>query len=391
VYAAAVWFVLRRPCGPRALLVVIGVAVLARLIALPSPPTLSTDVFRYVWDGRIQAAGVNPYLYVPASEQLALLRDSAIFPNVDKSEYARTIYPPVAEMIFWLVSRASETLTAMKIAMLAFDMLTIATIVALLRQDGLPAERVLVYAWHPLPIWEFAGTGHVDAAAIAFMCLAMLAASRKRGGMAGALLAAGSLVKPFPLAIAPALWRRWDWRMPTAFIVVAAAAYLPYLGAGRRVFGFLGGYADEELYLDGKGFFFVAALRTLGLPAPSGTVFALLAFAILAALAAAVSFRARSVEVERAGPILLGTFFLVLTSPHFAWYFAWVIPLLCRMFYIPLAYLTLASVLLYYAELHDTGETGETLWPVWSLYLGFAALVAIDLILRRKLPTRKTA
>jgi len=389
VYAAGVWLVVRRAYGRGALYVIIGVALIARAIALPSPPTLSSDVYRYVWDGRIQAAGINPYRYVPADEHLAALRDDEIYPNINRKDFAPTIYPPVAQMIFLVVSRASETLTAMKVAMLGFDMLAIATILALLKQDGVPPERVLVYAWHPLPIWEFAGTGHVDAAAIALMCLSMLATARNRRGIAGALLALGSLIKPFPLVIAPALWRPWDFRMPAAFIAVAVACYLPYLGAGWQVLGFLGGYNSEEHYLGGDGFFLVSLLRALGLSSLSGTVYMLLAVAALAALAAVVGFRRRSPEIDRTAPLLLGASFVILTSPHYAWYFAWILPLLARKLYVPLLYLTLASPILYIIEPRFLGDAFNAgLW----LYGGFAAFAMIDVLGRVKhLPIGRTA
>src|SRR5207237_1570136 len=124
-------------------------------------------------------------------------------------DYAPTIYTPVAQMIFFVASRASETLTAMRVAMIAFEAIAVLVILALLRRGGRPPERVLIYAWHPLPIWEFAGTGHVDAAAIAFMCVAILAAAGGRRIAAGIALAAGTLVKPFALVVTPALWRPW--------------------------------------------------------------------------------------------------------------------------------------------------------------------------------------
>ena len=82
----------------------------------------------------------------------------------------------------------------MKLGMLAFDGLSIACLIALLRRRGLPATRVLLYAWHPLPVWEFAGTGHVDALAIGLLMLAFLAASRRAPLWTGVALAAATLV-----------------------------------------------------------------------------------------------------------------------------------------------------------------------------------------------------
>ncbi len=380
VYALAVWLVLsRRWSGTTVLSVIITIAILARAIALLAPDALSTDVYRYIWDGRVQAAGINPYRYVPADPALAFLRDEDIYPNINRPEYAPTIYPPVAQMIFFLASRIQQTWTAMKLAMVGFEALTIGAILALLRRDGLPPERVLIYAWHPLPIWEFSGAGHVDAAAIAFLCLALLAAMRERPVAAGAALALAILVKPFALVIAPALWKKWDFRMPAAFAGVLLACYAPYLGVGWRVFGFLGGYGGEEGYFEGGGFFIAALLRHLGVPIPAGAFSAGVALAILAGLAMFVALRPRREPVEAWTPLLLATAFVVLVSPHFAWYFAWVLPLLCRQLYLPLLFLTLACFILYLPEIKDWADYFKAgLW----LYSGFAILALGDGLMR---------
>jgi alpha-1,6-mannosyltransferase len=390
VYALGVWIVLQRRFGRPMLLVILAVATMARLTALPAPPTLSTDLYRYVWDGRVQGAGINPYLHVPADPQLAPLRDQAVYPNINRADYAPTIYPPVAQMLFLGVTRVSESLWAMKLAMFAFDLVTIALIMAILRRDGRPPHRVLIYAWHPLPIWEFSGAGHVDAAAIALMCLGVLLALCDRRWAAGATLALSVLIKPFALVITPALWRRWDWRMPVAFVATAALCYLPYLGAGAKLLGFLGGYRDEEGYRDGWGFFPVALLQALGLPAPSGTVYVLIALVALAALAAAVTLRQRpTAEIAPEAAVLLATTFILLVSPHYAWYFAWVLPLLCRVVYAPLIYVTLASFAFYLDEI--IGE-GAYLKAGLVLYGGFMVLAVIDLMTRQKQsPVRRPA
>lgn len=389
IYALGVTLVLRRRFGRPELLVVCAVAILARLIALPAPPTLSTDIYRYVWDGRVQAAGINPYRHVPGDEQLAAMRDQAIFPHINRPDYAPTIYPPVAQMVFLAVTRLSETLSAMKVAMFGFDVVTILTILAILQREGRQPERVLIYAWHPLPIWEFSGAGHIDAAAIALMCLGVLFALGDRRLLAGAALALSVLIKPFALVLAPALWRRWDWRMPVAFSATAALCYLPYLGVGWKVLGFLGRYGGEEGYQDGWGFFPVALLQALGLPAPSGAAYGLVALAILAALAVAVVFNQRTAEIGPQASVLLATAFILLISPHYAWYFAWVLPLLCRVPYLPLIYVTLASFAFYLDEIIGAGAYFKA---GLVLYGGFAILAGIDLMTRfKQTPIRRPA
>jgi len=390
VYACAVFIVLRHRFGRAALALVFTTAVIARAIALPAPAILSTDVARYVWDGRVQAAGVNPYRYVPADAELAKLRDKSIYPAINRADYAVTIYPPAAQMIFFLATRVSESFTMMRLTMVAFEAVTVLALVALLAHDGRPAARVLIYAWHPLPIWEFAGTGHVDAAMIALMTLAMLAAARDRRVLAGIALAAGTLVKPFALLIAPALWRRWDWRLPAAFVVTAIICYLPYLGVGAGALGYLGGgYEDEQGYLDGKGFFLVSLVRRIGLPAPGGLAFAIFAVAVLAAVALAIALRAKPRDSDPAVFLPLAVAFLLLISPHYAWYFAFLLPLLTRAPYAPLIYVTLAAFIFYLPPIKDFDDFFTAgLW----LYGGFAVLALGDVAVRlRPLPIRRPA
>src|SRR5215472_7590076 len=158
----------------------LGTAALLRVIALASPVFLSDDINRYIWDGRVQAAGINPYRYLPVDPALAALRDEAIFPNINRSNYAPTIYPPVAQMIFLLATRLGETVLAMKLVVVAFEVIGICGLLAVLRAAGAPRENILLYAWHPLPVWEIAGAGHIDGAIVAFVALALVAALKGR-------------------------------------------------------------------------------------------------------------------------------------------------------------------------------------------------------------------
>ena len=99
-YFIAVGIVLRQPQSRRAVWIVLGVAAVLRLMVLAAPPFLSTDLYRYVWDGRVQMAGINPYRYIPADPALESLRDAAIFPHINRATTAPTIYPPMAQIVF---------------------------------------------------------------------------------------------------------------------------------------------------------------------------------------------------------------------------------------------------------------------------------------------------
>jgi hypothetical protein len=347
LYLAAVWWILHRNMRTGSTLAILIVAVVMRAVALEAPPYLSTDAYRYIWDGRVQASGVNPYRYVPSDPALATLRDTAIYPKINRRDYAPTIYPPAAQAIFLAVTRFGETLLTMKLAMIAFEAVAILALVSFLKRHGQPSSRVLVYAWHPLPIWEFAGTGHLDAGAIAFLCLSLLLATLKKPGLSGFALAVAALIKLFPVAVAPAFWRRRDWKMPAAALLTVVLLYAPYLGVGSKVFGFLGAYGDEEGYIEGSGFYLVTLLRSLGLPTPSGMIYLAGALLVFGALALAIVLRRRGETVRPGDPVVLSSAFLILTSPHYAWYFAWAIPFLCSAVYPPLLYMTLASFMIY--------------------------------------------
>ena len=330
LYAGAVWRV-RRVSGS-ALPVVLVLALAMRLLTFASPPLLSTDIYRYVWDGRVQAAGINPYLYLPAAPELRGLRDEragagAIYPHINRAYYAPTIYPPVAQALFALVGLAWPTIWGMKAMMLAFDLLGIGAALALLRLARQPAERVLILAWNPLAVWEFAGGGHIDAAALGCVGLALVLAARRSRALAGLALGAAVLCKLLPAALFPAVWRRWDLRMPLAAGALIAVSYACYAGAGWRVLGYLPGYVSEE-GLGGSGFLLLRLAAAAGpLPSWAGPAYAAAAAVGLLALAAWIGLRGPLPEAPGARAVLICRDAVWLTmasmfalSPHYPWY-----------------------------------------------------------------------
>jgi alpha-1,6-mannosyltransferase len=352
-YAIAVWLIVRAQDGAdtgRALATIIAVGVAMRLLLLPGWP-VSTDLYRYIWDGRVQGAGINPYLYLPVDAALAGLRDGEIYPHINRADYAPTIYPPASQIVFFLITRISETALAMKAAMIAFEGLAVWTILQLLAARGLPRSRILLYAWHPLPLWEFARSGHVDIVAIAFLLLALLAVERRSPLLAGVALGAGALVKYFPVVAGPALYKRWDWRLPAAFIATVVVLYLPYLGAGPKVLGFLGRYLSEEGIDKGSGIFIWQLLgAALPLQAQAFAFYFPAAALAMAGLALFVILRDQRPGADLAGAMLLAVAFTILVSPHYAWYFAWLVPFLCFLPVVGVIYLTCAASYLYFAH-----------------------------------------
>lgn len=317
--------------------VVLLVAAAMRLLTFVTPPLLSTDLYRYVWDGRVQRAWINPYRYVPDAPQLTALRDAAVFPHINRARYAHTVYPPAAEAIFALAAFVAPGVRGMKAVMGGFDILAIGCLAALLRLIGRNPAELLIYAWLPLPVWEFAGNGHIDAAATGLLALALLLAARGRPVLLGITLAVATFTKFLPGAVLPVFWRDGRWRVLAAFVATGVALYVPYIGVGRGVLGFLGGYTAEEGLRSGQGVFLLDVLsRFVSLPRWAVAAYGALVLSLLAALSVRFAFggvasgsRSQRVECQARRAAILGAVLLVAMSPHYPWYFSWLAPMVC--------------------------------------------------------------
>ncbi len=376
IYLAAIAIVLRWRGGLATLVVILGVALLLRAIAMAALPNLTTDAFRYVWDGRLGWEGISPYLFVPADERLADLRDADIYPYINQKERAVTIYPPVAQLLFMIGVTIQDGIAGMKAVMLLCEALTVTALIGWLRAEGLPLSRVLIYAWHPLPIWEFASQAHLDAAATTFLVLGIWAAVHRRQGLTGALFAIAAHVKYFPLVLLPALWRRWDWRLPTFLFATAIIVVLPYLtSAGTGLLGFLGQHLDNEGYRSGWGFHAVWYLREFQIADPPGGLYVAFALVILGAIAAWAVFYRGAYDFRPERLALLGAAFVFLTSPHYPWYFGFLCALAVRVPHPALLVMTISCVTLQLPRL-DGGFSWTHLYAmtyvlpliVWGLW-----------------------
>ncbi len=413
-YALAALLVLFGPTDRFTFPLILAVAVACRLTVLPSDPVLSSDIYRYVWDGVVQHAGVNPYRYVPADPALAFLRgasDGNIFPMINRANYARTIYPPFAQILYFVITFISPTIVCMKTILVLFEGLTLWTLVQILHHLGRPREYVILYAWCPLLIWEIAGSGHIDAAVIALTTLAVLSRLRRHRLLTGLFLGLAVLTKFYPLALFPALYllkpeggsdltpirptpksviRRLDWHMPATMLALAIVLYAVYSSVGLGVFGFLHGYVAEEGMSTGARYFLLEQAQHLpGLHTLSSTAYTLFAGATLLALTAWAFLRSNNLRLRAtqgspssqpttqpnrrdpgvspiptplpaAVPVRLDQVYatateptpdanfllptlalawalMLLFSPHYPWYVAWLIPFLVLLPNLPLA------------------------------------------------------
>lgn len=365
VYFIAVALILRGAISARTIWIILGFASIFRLMVVVFPPFLSNDMYRYIWDGWVQAAGINPYRYIPDDSHLAFLRDQAVFPDINRASYAHTIYPPAAEVIFFIASSVGRILAippvlTMKLAMLILEGGGVWAMIRLLDHARLPRARILIYAWNPLPVWEFAGSGHVDAIAIFFIAMALLAVCTGRPGWGAAALAGAVLTKFLPMILLPALWRQWDWKFAFVFIAIIVALYLPYLGVGKGVLGFLGGYGAQEGIDSGQGIFLLSLLRqVVALPPYAAALYLAVAALGLAALGILMVFRKPTQLPSEAltrliarRAMLLGCVLMVALSPHYPWYYCWLLIPACIVPWPGALYLVTATFLLYLNPTH---------------------------------------
>jgi alpha-1,6-mannosyltransferase len=242
VYVAALLDARRqaRQPHPAVLPLIVGWAIVFRFsLVWVTPGFLSDDIYRYVWDGLVQQAGINPYNYPPEAPALAFLRDDILFPMINRKSVL-TLYPPGAQLFFRLLAWMSPgNLVAMKATILLADVASIALLLRLLRCLGIDQTYVLLYAWQPLVIAELGLSGHLDGLMIPFVLLAFLWMMSNRPWLVGAALAMATLIKLYPALLLPVLYRKRGWPMPLLFFGLVGAGYFLYSDAGFQVLGYL--------------------------------------------------------------------------------------------------------------------------------------------------------
>ena len=315
VYLLAAYLACRPGASGRAaLLIVLLSAVAFRATLLP--PSLSHDMYRYVWEGNIQLSGHNPYLSAPADPALEALRTDHYhrFPGKNVT----TAYGPTTQLLFRLTAALGGVL-AFKLASVVFDLGTLLLLMGILTSRGLPPARALLYGWCPLVVLEFAGSGHNDSLPVFLLLLASGLIIEERRSMSIATLAAASMSKWFAGVLAPLFLLRAGWRSLPVFAGVAALLWWPYRTAEWKLLAGAATYGEkwrnnESLYallLDASGQEALAAGVAAG---------------VLVGLALHLAWQ--RAEPLRATYLLMATV-LLLSPSVFPWYVTWLVPFLC--------------------------------------------------------------
>lgn len=364
-------------------------AALWQFSFLRIPPGSDDDIHRYVWDGRIQRLGYDPYTAIPNDPALSALHtpDTRTLNN----SYLPSPYPPGAELFFRAVTAIHESVFAMKVAFVVCDWLLVLVLLDILRRTGQGVHWVLAYAWHPLLAIEVAGSGHIDILGVLLLAVSFAALGRHWRTIAALAFGLAVSIKFLPVVLLPLYWKRVRIRDGALAAVVFGLLYVPFLSHGRIPIGSLGTYIQSFRF---NGPLFAAIERVLTPQLAAG-------FAVLAGLITAGWLRKTNGEVivstptgtpaptvqqaKRAGAFAWPMAASLLCAPVvYPWYLLWILPFIRFASTVPIVIWTVSILPTYYIwHLRTLGR--PWILPSWILLLeyGSVAIAAAILAWRR--------
>lgn len=353
--------------------IVFGLVVAAvwHVAFLALPTGSDDDIRRYVWDGRMQRLGYNPYVVIPADPAFAALHTDQT--RAMNNPNLPTIYPPGAELFFRAVTAIHESTLALRIAFAICDLAIVLVLFDILRSTRQGVHWVLAYAWHPLLATAVVGSGHVDIVGVLLLLISFAALLRRWRTVAAAAFALAVAVKFLPIVLVPLYWRRVRVRDAMAGAFLLAVLYVPFLYHGRIPTGSLGAYIQSFGFNDPV----FAALRKIVAPK------AVAAFAVFIGLVVAIRFRRKSrLSADAfAWPMAAS---LLCAPAVFPWYLLWLIPFAGSVATLPIMIWTVSIVPTYIVwQLRTVGR--PFVLPGWVMLLeyGAVALAAVILVVRR--------
>jgi hypothetical protein len=308
---------------------VLATGAVLQVLMVTKPPVDSDDDYRYLWDGKVQLAGIDPYRYAPSSGSLASVRDGYLFPASCRGMHgftggctrinlpdAHTIYPPVAEAMFTLLRLLSfgghgqhlplQLAAAVGVVLVGWLLARSAI------EQGRPVWTVALWSWCPVTAIELANNAHIDWLAVLLGVLALTVA-RGRPLLAGLLIGAGIATKLYPGLLGAALLRRRPVVVVTAAVALVALVYLPHVvTVGGGVLGYLPDYLNTGGYGSGQQY------RLLAWVLPGVLVTPVAVVIVLAAIAWALRYGDPDYP-QGAALVVVGTAVLV-STPTLPWY-----------------------------------------------------------------------
>ena len=363
--------------------VILVFSLVFRLTLLPATP--SNDIFRYLWEGKIQLHGINPYSQPPVSLNLEHLRDN-FFSGISH-KHLTAIYPPLTLMVFAIADFISHSFVSIKSAFLLFDILSIFVLVKYLKVMRKEPANVLIYAWSPLVLVSFAARGHCDSLQIFFVMLALYLYSIRKNAKSVVSISLAVMSKFVSIIIVPFLIPREKTRYLAILFLVIILLYLPYCSAVKGLFSTLFQFGTQYRYNDSIHFLFLCL--SFGSPFLSKTI-TLIIFSIVFFFL----YKKYHDNILRFAFLVYGSFLILAPTVH-PWYLTWIVPFLC--FYHSKAWLVLTGTVIFYyfmnhsffsklIEYNNELVWREVHWLKLPEYLPFYFLLIYE-FLKNRLPT----
>jgi alpha-1,6-mannosyltransferase len=365
------------PRFPRRVIVIgLGLTAVWHLLFLLKAPGLDDDIHRYVWDGRVQRLGYNPYILVPSDPALAALHtpETRTLNHPDMP----SPYPAGAQLFFRGVTAIHESVFAMKVAFVLCELAVVLVLLNVLRSSGQPTHWILAFAWNPLLATEVAGSGHVDIVGTLLVLISFAALVRRWRAVAAVAFGLAIAVKLLPIVLVPLYWRRLRIRDALMAVCVFGLLYVPFLERGRIPIGSLGTYVHSFRFNDPV----FAGLESVTTPQVAAGL------AVLAGFLAAIWMRTRSAELSSDAfgwPMAAS----LLCSPVvYPWYLLWLLPFLRSASTLPMIIWTVSIIPTYYVwHLRTLGQ--PWLVPGWIMLLEYGAVATASAILGLRRLTRR--
>ncbi|MFL6307965.1 MAG: hypothetical protein ACJ72H_30905 [Candidatus Sulfotelmatobacter sp.] len=358
--------------------VVIGLILAAvwHIEFLRVPAGAEEDIYRYVWDGRLQRLGYNPYLVIPSNPAAKWMHTPGTR-NMSSPDLPSP-YPAGAQLFFRAVTAIHESTFAFKAAFVICDLAIVLVLLDLLRFSQQGTHLVLAYAWNPLLAIEVAGSGHIDIVCALLLVMSAAALGRRWRVTAAVTLALAIAVKLLPLVLIPLYWKRLRIRDAALAAAVVALLYLPLLDHGRIPVGSLGTYL-QSFRFNGPVF---AALNHVAPPS------LLAGLAVLVGFVTAICLRSASSERPSnffAWPMAAS---LLCAPVVFPWYLLSLLPFLTSASSLLIIIWTV-SIIPVYVEWHLRALRHS--WgplPNWVMLMeyGCMAIAGIIWLFRRRAP-----
>jgi alpha-1,6-mannosyltransferase len=382
VYLLAIREFFTTPIFPRRV-VVIGLVLAAawNIAFLRVPSSADDDIHRYVWDGRLQRLGYNPYLVVP-SDPAAQALHTPETRNLNNPDLPSP-YPPGAELFFRVVTALQESTFALKVAFVICEFAIVLVLLDVLRRTGQGAHLVLAFAWNPLLAIEVAGSGHIDIVGALLLVVSAAALVRRWRATAAIALGLAIAVKFLPVVLLPLYWKRVRIRDAALAAAVAALLYLPFLNHGRIPIGSLGTYV-QSFRFNGPVF---AALDRVAPPQ------LLVGLAVLVGLVTATWLRRRSEAPERSLDIFAWPMAasLLCAPVVFPWYLLWLLPFLTSASTLLIIIWTVSIIPVYVQwHLRALGHPWGSL-PGWVMLLEYGCVAAAGTVILQRRITRQAS